>query len=147
MFVDQKTKIDRHVYMDMLNDHLFPWTETVFGEDPWTFQQDGAPAHKAYEVQDFLREKCPDVIAVDPHWRNPTGEWPPNSPDLNPMDYAIWSILMEKACAKPHPNVESLKRALKKAWNEITLEMLIKIVDDFPKRLKKCVDANGGHFE
>uniref|UniRef100_A0A914DIX4 Uncharacterized protein n=1 Tax=Acrobeloides nanus TaxID=290746 RepID=A0A914DIX4_9BILA len=26
VFVDQKTKIDRHVYMDMLNDHLFPWT-------------------------------------------------------------------------------------------------------------------------
>uniref|UniRef100_A0A914BXN2 Transposase n=1 Tax=Acrobeloides nanus TaxID=290746 RepID=A0A914BXN2_9BILA len=48
--------------------HLFPWTETIFGEDPWTFQQDGAPAHKAYEVQEFLRDNCPDVITVDPHW-------------------------------------------------------------------------------
>ena len=71
----------------------------------------------------------------------------PNSPDLNPMDYAIWSILQEKACQKPHPNVESLKRALKKAWNEITLETLVKIVDNFPKRLKACIDANGGWFE
>jgi len=116
-------------------------------DDEWTFQQDGAPAHKAYEVQDWLRANCPDVITVDPHWRNPTGEWPPNSPDLNPMDYAIWSILQEKACKKPHPNVESLKRALKKAWNEITLETLIKVVDNFPKRLKACVDAEGGWFE
>uniref|UniRef100_A0A914C2W1 Uncharacterized protein n=1 Tax=Acrobeloides nanus TaxID=290746 RepID=A0A914C2W1_9BILA len=49
--------------------------------------------------------------------------------------------------AKPHSNVESLKRALKKAWNEITLDTLIKIVDNFPKRLKACVDAKGGHFE
>uniref|UniRef100_A0A914DNZ1 DDE-1 domain-containing protein n=1 Tax=Acrobeloides nanus TaxID=290746 RepID=A0A914DNZ1_9BILA len=40
-----------------------------------------------------------------------------------------------------------LKRALKKAWNEITLETLVKIVDNFPKRLKACVDAKGGHFE
>uniref|UniRef100_A0A914DA60 Uncharacterized protein n=1 Tax=Acrobeloides nanus TaxID=290746 RepID=A0A914DA60_9BILA len=53
----------------------------------------------------------------------------------------------KKACAKPHPNVESLKRALKKAWNEITLETLIKIVDNFLKRLKACMDAKGGHFE
>uniref|UniRef100_A0A914D9D3 DDE-1 domain-containing protein n=1 Tax=Acrobeloides nanus TaxID=290746 RepID=A0A914D9D3_9BILA len=59
-----------------------------------------------------------------------------NSPDLNPLDYSMWSILEEKAYAKPHPNVKSLKRAFKKAWNEITLETLIKIVDNFSKRLK-----------
>ena len=46
-------------------------------------------------------------------------EWPSNSPDLNPMNYSVWSILEEKACAKPHYNFESLKRALTKAWNEI----------------------------
>ena len=147
VFVDQKTKIDRHVYMDMLNNHLFPWAEANFGGDPWTFQQDGAPGHKAHETQEFLRQNCPDVITVDPHWRNPIGEWPPNSPDLNPLDYAVWSILEEKACQKPHPSVESLKKALKKAWKEITLETLEKIVDNFPKRLKACVDANGGYFE
>ena len=98
-----------------------------------------APAHKANETQDFLRERCPDFIT--------RGEWPPNSPDLNPLDYSVWSILEEKACAKPHPNVESLKRALKKAWKETSIEILAKIVDIFPKRLKACVDANGGHFE
>jgi hypothetical protein len=49
--------------------------------------------------------------------------------------------------AKPHKTVESLKRALIKAWNEISVETLAKIVDDFPKRLKACVEAEGGHFE
>jgi hypothetical protein len=39
-------------------------------------------------------------------------EWLPNSFDLNPLDYAVWSILEEKACAKPHKDVENLKRAL-----------------------------------
>ena len=67
--------------------------------------------------------------------------------NIQRLDYSVWSILEEKACAKPHPNVESLKRALKKALNEITLETLIKIVDNFPKRLKACMDAKGGHFE
>uniref|UniRef100_A0A914DZ86 Transposase n=1 Tax=Acrobeloides nanus TaxID=290746 RepID=A0A914DZ86_9BILA len=104
-------------------------------------------AFTKFERSYYYCAQRPDVITVDPHWRNPIGKWPPNSPDLNPMDYAIWSILQEKACQKPHPNVESLKRALKKAWDEITLETLIKIVDNFPKRLKSCIDANGGWFE
>ena len=58
----------------------------------------------------------------------------------------MWSILEEKACAKPHTTVESLKRALVKAWDEITVETLAKIVDNFPKRLKACIEANGGHL-
>uniref|UniRef100_A0A914CTE5 DDE-1 domain-containing protein n=1 Tax=Acrobeloides nanus TaxID=290746 RepID=A0A914CTE5_9BILA len=63
------------------------------------------------------------------------------------FSYAVWSILEEKACAKPHPTVESLKRALVKAWDEISVETLRKSVYDFPKRLKACVEAEGRHFE
>jgi hypothetical protein len=87
----------------------------------------------------MLAEEYPDFITRD--------EWPPTFPDLNPLDYSIWSILEQKACAKPHKTVESLKRALTKVWDEITVETLAKIVDNFPKRLKACVEAEGGHFE
>ena len=131
----------------MLEEDLIPWANDLFGEEQWCFQQDGAPSHKAIETQAFLRENCPDFISVDTHWRRADGEWPPNSPDLNPLDYSIWSILEAKACAKPHKTIESLKRALIKAWNEITLEQLASIIDNFPKRLKACVEAKGGHFE
>jgi hypothetical protein len=31
--------------------------------------------------------------------------------------------------------------------NEITVEMLEEIDDNFPKRLKACVEAKGDHFE
>ena len=40
-----------------------------------------------------------------------------------------------------------LENALKKAWDEITSEELIKIVDNFPKRLRQCIAVQGGHFE
>ena len=130
-----------------MDEHLSPWAEDHFGVRRWCYQHDGAPGHKAEETQTMLAKRCPDFIRVDTHWRRNDGEWPPNSPDLNPMDYSVWSILEAKACAKPHKNVESLKRALLKAWDEISVETLVKIVDDFPRRLKACVDANGGHFE
>jgi len=45
----------------------------------WTFQQDGAPAHTARKE----REE-PDM-------------WPPNSPNPNPVDYAVWGSFSKKS--------------------------------------------------
>uniref|UniRef100_A0A914BUK9 Uncharacterized protein n=1 Tax=Acrobeloides nanus TaxID=290746 RepID=A0A914BUK9_9BILA len=75
------------------------------------------------------------------------GEWPPNSPDLNVMDYSIWSILEAEACSKPHQSIDALKKSLMKACNKIPQEVIDGAVDDFPKRLQKCIDAGGGHVE
>uniref|UniRef100_A0A914EBS3 Transposase n=1 Tax=Acrobeloides nanus TaxID=290746 RepID=A0A914EBS3_9BILA len=137
--LDKKLGVDRMSAWTILRKDLklFPYKYHNYME---MLDQDyTAPAHKANENQDFLRDRCPDFITRD--------EWPPSSPDLNPLDYTVWSILEEKAYAKPHPTVESLKRALMKAWDEISVETLKKIMDDFPKRLKACVEADGGHFE
>ena len=54
---------------------------------------------------------------------------------------------LREAIIRAHDRGKTLKRALVKAWDEISVETLKKIVDDFPKRLKACVEADGGHFE
>ena len=123
----------------MLKDNVVPWATEHFGEDNWTFQQDSAPAHKAKLTQEWISENFPDFISAQ--------EWPPYSPDLNPMDYSIWSILESKACAKSHKTLATLKTDLQKAWCELSLDTIAKIVDNFPKKLNLCVDAGGGHFE
>ena len=46
-----------------------------------------------------------------------------------------------------HQSIDELKRSLVKAWNKIPQEVIDRAVDDFPKRLQKCIDAGGGHFE
>src|SRR5206468_9386973 len=46
------------------------------------FQQDSAPAHRARDTIELLRQETPDFIGPD--------LWPANSPDLNPVDYRIW---------------------------------------------------------
>jgi len=48
------------------------------------FQQDGALAHRARDTVAFQKQKVPDFVS-------PT-VWSPNSPDLNPNDYSIWSV-------------------------------------------------------
>jgi len=40
-----------------------------------------------HNAQNWLRARCPDFITKD--------QWPPNSPDLNPVDYHVWDAMLE----------------------------------------------------
>jgi hypothetical protein len=69
------------------------------------------------------------------------------SPDINPLDYSIWSILKERACREPHESEESIKEALEREWGALDEGMLRRIVDDFPRRLDACIETDGKQFE
>lgn len=140
VFVDQGVKINQEVYRrDILEAIVLPWAQQHFENINWTFQQDSAPAHKAKKTQEWCKDHFPDFI-------NST-EWPPYSPDLNPMDYSVWSILETKACAKRHQSLESLKQSLQREWDLFTPEKLRPIAENFKKRLDLCIAAKGGYFE
>ena len=49
----------------------------------YVFQQDSAPAHRARYTVQLLQQLTPEFNASD--------LWPPNSPDLNLVDYHVWS--------------------------------------------------------
>ena len=49
---------------------------------PNLFQQDGAPAHLSRHTVAYLRSNVPEFFEPE--------NWPPNSRDLNPVDYAVW---------------------------------------------------------
>ena len=68
----------------------------------FAFQQDNAPAHRARETVEFLSRNTPDFMAPS--------LWPPNSPDLNPVDYQVWSALQQRVYQSRIHNVEQLKK-------------------------------------
>src|SRR5688572_14627991 len=60
------------------------------------FQQDRAPAHTSRLAQDWLEQHRPDFIKKN--------EWPPNSPDLNSLDFHVWGAMLESTtltCPSP----------------------------------------------
>ena len=67
--------------MIIISKKYFPYGNKVLGDD-WIFQQDGAMPHQHYRTQKWCQENFPSFI--DKY------HWPPNSPDLNPLDYSIW---------------------------------------------------------
>src|SRR6218665_2560582 len=66
----------------------------------FVFQLDGALAHRVRDTVAFLERKVPDFIS--------STLWPPNSPDLNPVDYSICSVLQEKVYRSTITNVSEL---------------------------------------
>ncbi|XGW28540.1 hypothetical protein V3C99_008371 [Haemonchus contortus] len=79
-------KIDKDYYLKtILEDTLLSLANSYFSGRPWTFQPDSAPAYKAKVVQAWCKSELPDFISAE--------KWPASSPDLNPLDYNLWSYL------------------------------------------------------
>ena len=86
IFIDTtKAKVNSESYINLLHDHLLPDCIGLYQGEKFIFQQDGAASHTSKITQEYLARNTPEFIKKD--------EWPPQSADCNPMDYAIWDAL------------------------------------------------------
>ncbi|KAJ6094481.1 hypothetical protein N7467_001994 [Penicillium canescens] len=106
------------------------------------FQQDNAPVHTAYIVRDALNELEYEIM-----------EWPPYSPDLNPIEN-IWALLKAEIL-KRHPelmhlpNSEStldlLLQAAQEAWEGPDIEIFKHLSETMPHRVADVIKYEGWH--
>ena len=137
IFIKQGTKLNSNVYIE---DILIPASQAIKKHfENFTFQQDGAPSHTSRKTQSWCRANFLNF------WSKKM--WPSASPDLNPLDFNIWSILGAEACAKTHETVEGLKVSVKKAWAKIPQEKLRVSVESFRGRLERVIKAKRKHIE
>ena len=88
IFVEPGVKVNGACYRDvLLQKEMLPAIRSIAGE-VFIFQQDSAPAHRAQDTVALLAHETPRFIGPD--------LWPPNSPDLNPVDYKIWGYFQEQ---------------------------------------------------
>ena len=73
----------------------------------------------------------------------PLSFWPPSAPELNPLDFSIWSYLQEKACNKTHPYVEVLRRSLIRAWDRMSQEYISTTCQSFRRHVEAVVEVGG----
>jgi len=60
---------------------------------------------------ELLCHNTPDFIAPD--------MWPPNSLDLNPVDYVIWSVMQERVYQTRVHDIDKLRQHLISVWCEL----------------------------
>jgi len=107
--------------------------------DFYVFQQDSTPAHRARKTIELLTMETPEFI--------PPTLWPPNSPDLNPVDYKVWPVMQEKVYKKPIKDIDELRARILTAWDEMDQRIIDAAIRQWRTRLRACIKAKVGHFE
>lgn len=108
------------------------------------WQQDGAPPHNARQVRLFLDESYHTWIGT----HGPIA-WPPRSPDLTPLDYFLWGTLKEEIYKEGSNTPETLQNKISSKIRELNRnpQKLAEVRNNFLKRIRVCIQQNGGHFE
>ena len=72
-------------------------------------------------------------------------DWPPQSPDLNPIEN-LWRIVKHSIAKLPvAKSVGELEIQVQKEWNKVSLETIQSLVDSMPQRIAGVIAAKGGH--
>ena len=124
-------------YLDVLEDQIPKcWQPGL------VFMQDGASIHTAKSVQDFFTEHG-----------IPVEDWPPYSPDMNPIEH-VWYHL-KKYVLEHYPElnnqgkgedaIRALARALVEAWNALPDSLFESLIKSMPDRVNALWKAKGWH--
>lgn len=138
-FFKPNEKVNTEVYYKVLRYHVLPWLKANYPKGNYVWTQDGAPAHKSAKVQKFCKRHMADF------WE--ATDWPPGSPDLNPLDFFWWGAIEKKTNATPHRNVSDLKAAIIKEWSTYPAAAIQKACSSFRRRVELVIAAGGGHIE
>ena len=127
-------------YKEILKTKVLPWIKKIAKKRNYryVFQQDGAPAHTSKIIQSWMSSNMN-------FWKKDF--WPPQSLDLNPLDYSIWAYIQSKACKTRHTNTEELKRSVNRAWTQMNKTYVQEVCKSFRKRLCQVIEKNGSHIE
>jgi len=124
------------VYRDILDANLLQTADFLMhGKDSRIFQQDNDPKHTSGVVRKWLADNAVTTM-----------EWPPQSPDLNPIEN-LWDVLDKKRSGADAQNASKLFEILTDAWASISPEECQKLVNSVPRRCQAVIDAHDGPID
>lgn len=131
-----------HLLHNDIQDALDELPLEQFRKIEW-FQQDGAPAHNAHVVSEYLNQQFPG------RWIGNSGPvlWPARSPDLTPLDFFLWGYLKDKVYSTVYETIEDLEEAVRGEAAALTPRHIRTAIDSVSNRCHSCLQNNGRQFE
>ena len=106
-----------------------------------------APAHTSRAAIQYLQGQFPGKVIS----KRGDVPWPPRSPDLAILDFFAWGYLKQMILGTSrdrHPrNIEQLKAAIVRECAALPREMVSNAFHSLVDRARRCIAANGRHFE
>jgi transposase len=144
-FKNQKGQKSRNItseeYREVLTRTLLPEGHRLLHDKTtlvgWVLQQDNDPTHKRSAqaaLQDWNAGVSRRVMLLP--------DWPPNSPDLSPIENA-WAWVQAEVDSKGCKNFEIYQETLLKFWENLPPHIVKSLMRSIPARLRECVRKNG----
>jgi transposase len=128
-------KMDAALYLDIISCDIARTCEWYqMNLDQVIFQQDNAPCHTSGMVREWLQTQDFEVL-----------DWPPQSPDLNPIEHT-WAILKKKLgeYEEQPASIHELWDRVQTQWELISRQQCQNLVDSMPNRIDAVIRAKGG---
>lgn len=129
-------KVDGPAYIKIIESVLPMFIHDTFGgvDKDYLFMQDNAPPHRSNFAKKWITENSIKVL-----------EWPPTSPDFNPIEN-LWDHMDKELRHMKPTNLDELQQMIQEVWSKITNAQCQKLVDSMPRRMAKCIRSSGGSF-
>ena len=123
-------------YHQLLENQIYPISFQL--GDPsseWLFMDDNAPPHRSLLVKQFKERSGLRSF-----------EWPPASPDLNPIEN-VWSMLKKRIRRqlKPSDSLYDLECLLRTEWGQLSQEKIDHVIRSMPRRVKSVIEKCGSN--
>lgn len=124
-------ELNSQLYRDILEHNLKPSYQRFFPRGLWRFQQDNASPHYTAEVNTWMHNHGVHIM-----------EFPPRSPDLNPIEN-IWHVLKYRVEHRNPRTGEELEQFLGVEYEAISAEECATLAHSMPARLQQCMEYQG----
>ena len=133
--------MDIETTKDSLSDYMLPFLDET-GMTNEHVLMDGARYHTSSEIQLWLDDNNINYIPYGGKPIEILNGYPPNSPDLNPIEnvFAYWDAKVANLEPK---NIEELIKIIKEEWSKIPLKILRNCIKKLPEVMKWVDDHNG----
>lgn len=126
--------INKEKYLKLIQENIISSARAIgFPNGKFIYQEDNAPVHTAKVVQSWLQQQ-----------EFPKLQWPPQSPDMSPIE-TLWREIKKLVRNSKPRNKRELVTVIFDKWNSFPQDKITQLCDSMPRRLQALYKARGGH--
>lgn len=131
-------------YYNMLHNDIHNLIQEGIEEEDFIWQQDGAPPHNVRIVTNYL-----NTVYHEWFGKYGTTRWPPNSPDLTPLDTFLWGYLKTNVYRNRPRTLEEIRNRVVAWINRLNNHnyMIRNSLNNLKRRYRLCYENRGRHIE